>query len=64
MTIDKIKQLQKSAKISDVKLCAEAGISISTWWRYKNGKIKSPSYNHILGLLKAIKTIKEQKHVV
>ena len=38
MTIEEIKQSQIDNKISDKELCAMANVSVSTFWRYKNGK--------------------------
>lgn len=38
MTIEEIKQSQIDNKISDKQLCAMANVSVSTVWRYKNGK--------------------------
>lgn len=37
MTIEEIKQSQIDNKISDKKLCAMANVSVTTFWRYKNG---------------------------
>ena len=38
MTIEEIKQSQIDNKISDKELCAMANVSVTTFWRYKNGK--------------------------
>ena len=37
MTIEEIKQSQIDNKISDKELCAMANVSVTTFWRYKNG---------------------------
>ena len=71
MTIEEIKTAQKEHKISDKLLCEISGVSVPTWWRYRQG-ISEPSFVKLQKLDSAIDRIlfhrgvlsTRQKHVL
>jgi len=62
MTIEEIKQSQIDNKISDKELCAMANVSVTTFWRYKNGKTEI-SVSKLKRLEKVILDILELREV-